>query len=136
MRRTALIVALMAVAAPCAAAAAAAPIRLELNAATPAQGQCRLSFVIENRADAALDSLKLDLVLFGRDGVIAHRLMAEMGPLRAAKTVVKAFAIGSACDDLGAVLINDVAACAPAAADACLDRLALSSRVAGVTLYK
>jgi hypothetical protein len=125
----------MVAAVPC-IATAAEPIRVELNAATPAQGQCRLSFVIENKANDALTSLKLDLVLFDRDGVIARRLIAEMGPLRAAKTVVKTFEVEDACNALGAFLIKDVAGCAPDAANACLERLTPTSRVSDVKLFK
>jgi hypothetical protein len=122
--------------APPGVATAAESIRLELNAARPAENQCRLSFVIENKADAELRSLKLDLVLFGREGAIARRLIAEMGPLRAAKTVVKTFEVDATCDALGAILVNDVTACAPGAPAACLDRLALASRLPAIRLFK
>jgi hypothetical protein len=59
-----------------------------------------------------------------------------MGPLRAAKTTVKSFDVDSACPPIGAVLVNDVTACAPEPASACLDRLALSSRLTGTRLFK
>jgi hypothetical protein len=119
-----------------AAAAPPSPIRIELNAAAALQNQCSLSFVIENKDGAALRSLKLDLVLFGRDGVISRRLIAEMGPLRAAKTVVKAFAVDGDCAALGSVLVNDVTACVPGEADACLARLELHSRIPDIRLFK
>ena len=104
--------------------------------AAPVKEQCRLSFVIENKADHALESLKLDLVMFGRDGVIDRRLVVELGPLRAAKTMVKTFAADGACDALGAVLVNDVTACAPGDAGTCLARLELKSRIPHVRLFK
>lgn len=134
----ALLLPALALAAPTSALAAATtvPIRIELNSAVPAQKQCSLSFVIENKDDAALQSLKLDLVLFGRDGVISRRLIAEMGPLRAAKTSVKTFAVDGDCAALGSVLVNDVTACAPGEAEACLTRLELKSRVSDLRLFK
>ncbi len=113
-----------------------APVRVELNVLDNLQDRCRVTFVVENRQPVTVDSLKLDLAVFNPEGAVRHRLIAELGPVRAAKTVVKAFAIDGACDSVGAILVNDVSACAPAAAEACLDALALSSRVRGVRLYK
>lgn len=112
------------------------PIRVELNAAEGAQSRCRLSFVIENKSEGAIESLKLDLAVFGRDGVIQRRLVTELGPVRAAKTIVKAFELDAECSQIGSILVNDVTACAPMAPDACLDRLALSSHVPNVRLFK
>jgi hypothetical protein len=118
------------------AQAAETDLRVELNGAEATQGRCRLSFVIENKADTPVESLKLDLVLFNKDGVVQRRLVAEMGPVRRAKTIVKAFDVEGGCESVGSVLVNDVAACAPAALGDCLDRLALASRVASLRLFK
>lgn len=128
----------MALAASAPAAGAAPPdaIRVELNATANVQSRCRLSFVIENKGAAAVESLKLDLVVFGRDGVIDRRLITDMGPLRAAKTIVKSFDIDGECGKLGSILVNGVTACAPGEAGACLDRLDLSSRLPDVRLFK
>ena len=112
------------------------PIRIELNAAESVQSRCRLSFVIENKSNAAIESLKLDLAVFGRDAVIQRRLVAEMGPLRRAKTIVKAFELDGACGQIGSILVNGVTACVPGDAGACLDRLILASRLPDVRLYK
>ena len=117
-------------------AGAGDPISVELNAAEGVQSRCRLSFVIENKSDAAIESLKLDLAVFGRDGVIQRRLVTELGPVRGAKTIVKAFELDTECGQIGSILVNDVTACAPMAADACLDRLALSSHVPNVRFFK
>ena len=117
-------------------AAPDAPIRVELNAAENAQNRCKLSFVIENKADTAIDTLKLDLAVFGQDGAIHRRLILEMGPVRAAKTVVRTFDVDSVCDQIGSILLNDVTACAPGEPGICLDRLALSSRPTGIRFYK
>jgi hypothetical protein len=59
-----------------------------------------------------------------------------MGPVRAAKTVVRTFIVDIDCPQLGAVLVNDVTACAPGEPGACLDGLGLSSRVKALRLYK
>jgi hypothetical protein len=112
------------------------PIRVELNSAESVQGRCRMSFVIENKGEAAIDSLKLDLAVFGTNGIVQRRLVAELGPLRRAKTVVKAFEIEGDCAAIGSLLVNDVTVCAPGDAGACLDRLALASRLTNVRFFK
>ena len=118
------------------AAAAADLIGLELNTAETADNRCRLTYVIENKTERAIDSIKLDLVMFNPEGIVQRRMVIEMGPVRAAKTTVKTFAADGDCGQIGAILVNDVTACAPPDAGACLDGLALSSRVKGVRLYK
>ena len=125
-----------AIAAVAAHAAPTDPIRLELNALENAEGHCRISFVIENNGNAPLETLQLELALFNRDGIVQRLLAADMGPLRAAKTTVRSFTIDGSCDGVGSLLLNDVTACAPGDANACLERLALSSRVNDVRFYK
>jgi hypothetical protein len=119
-----------------AGSAPAEPIRVELNAMENAEGRCRVSFVIENKGEAVVDTLRLDLALFNRGGIVQRRIATDMGPVRAGKTIVKTFTLDGACDEIGSMLVNEVAACAPADANACLDRLALSSRIEKVRFYK
>jgi hypothetical protein len=62
-------------------AAADPVIHIELNAAeTVQQDHCRLSFVVQNNAESAIDTLKLDLALFDREGTISRRMIVEIGP--------------------------------------------------------
>ena len=113
------------------AASAEDDIALELNKLEPMKEACQAYFLIEEKAGNALQSLKADLIIFGRDGGIAKRLIAEMGPVRSKKTSVKIFSVDVPCPEISGVLLNDVASCAPAAApEACLDRLAVTSRLA------
>jgi hypothetical protein len=115
---------------------AAEPIGLELNGLENSEGRCRVSFVIENKDPANLEGLRLELAVFSRDGVARRPVAIDMGPLRGAKTMVKAFLIDGGCAEIGAILVNDVTACAPGDPNACLDRLSLSSRVKDVRFYK
>jgi hypothetical protein len=110
--------------------------RLELNATENADNRCRLTFLIENKTARTIDSLKLDLALFNLDGVIQRRMVTEMGPVRGQRTNVRTFPTDGDCAQIGAILVNDVTACAPGEATACMDGLALSSRVKNVRLYK
>ena len=111
-------------------------VRIELNTLENADNRCRMTFVIENKAARAVESLKLDLALFNTDGAVYRRMVTDMGPVRAAKTVVKTFATDGDCAQLGSLLVNEVTACTPGEPNACLDQLALSSRVKAVRLYK
>jgi len=133
---------------------ATTPIPIELNkleplpAAANTPAGCRVYFVINNNDPETLAQLRLDLILFGTDGVIARRVALDLGPLPAKKTGVRLFDLtGQACEGIGRVLVNDVLACqstaasgsaAPAAGGsaACLERLAPTSRIAAVAFGK
>jgi hypothetical protein len=117
-------------------AAADEPLKVELNAVEGGAGKCRLSFVAENPSATPVDSLKLDLAIFGRDGVIQRRLLTEMAPVRPRKTVVRSFDVEGDCAAIGSILVNEVTACAPASLGDCLDRLSLSSRLPELRLFK
>lgn len=121
---------------PLCASAADEKVLVDLNSVESADNRCRLNFVIENKSAVAIESLKLDLVAFGTDGGILRRLITEMGPVRAAKTMVRAFAVDADCRQIGAILVNDVTACAPGEPGACLDGLGLSSRINTLRFYK
>jgi hypothetical protein len=110
--------------------------RLELNATETADNRCRMTFLIENKSTRTIDSLKLDLAMFNAEGVIQRRMIAEMGPVRGKRTNVRTFSADGECGQLGAILVNDVSACAPVEPAACMDGLGLSSRVKNVRLYK
>src|SRR4029079_3033500 len=109
---------------------------VELNSAETVESRCRLNFVVQNKSDAALDSMKLDLVVFGPDGAIKRRLLTEMGLIRPLKTVVRTFVIDVECAQIRSILVNDVVARTPGNASDCLDELSLSSRLKGVRFYK
>lgn len=118
------------------AATAATPrLHVELNNIETSGNQCRITFVIENKAKDALQSLKLDLAVFNPQRIVERRLVVELGPVRAAKTVVKTFALDNNCNQVGSILVNDVT-CSPGAPDSCLDNLDLSSRLKDVKFFK
>ncbi|MXP63894.1 Tat pathway signal protein [Roseomonas sp. M0104] len=114
-------------------------IGLELNRLQPQGEGCRVWLVLRNPASAALDPLRLDLLVFGKDGVISRRLAVDVGPLPAEKTAARVFDMGGQnCGGVGSLLLNDLLACGPApnGGSDCLPRLALSSRVEGVPFEK
>jgi len=112
------------------------PIRVELNLAESVQNKCRLSFLIENKSDTPIERLTPDLAIFNREGIIQRRLVAEMGPVYRAKTIIKTFEIEGECGQIGSILINDITSCTPGDPGLCLDRLSLSSRVPNISLFR
>lgn len=105
---------------------------IELNKLEPSGAACRVNFVVRNATAAAYDELRLDLVVFGRDGVIARRLATNLAPLPAGKTSVKLFDLPDTdCASVGSVLLNDVLSCAGTGApEDCLSAVSVSSRAA------
>ncbi len=130
----------LAIAAAASPARAASPVPLELNKLEPIAGQpagCRAYIVAQNPDPEPFDQLRLDLVLFGGDGVIERRIALDIAPLGGGKTTVRLFDLpGLACTDIARILVNDVLACrggkpvADRDRDECLDRLAVTSRAA------
>jgi hypothetical protein len=121
-------------------AADAAPVPLELNKLEPTgqnHSTCRVYFVVTNPESEPATQFQLDLILFGKDGVIARRIALELAPLPPHKTAVRLFDVPNLqCDDIGQILVNDVLACRfgnqqssdEAQRQACLDRITVSSR--------
>jgi hypothetical protein len=89
--------------------AASAPVRLELNR-LEAEGQnCRVYLLADNSKGEAYRSFKVDLFVLDTDGVAAKRVVLELGPIAAGKTLIRLFDIaGVACTRFGRVLLNDV----------------------------
>ena len=121
---------------PMATSAAEEKVSIQLNSVENTDNRCRLNFVIENKSQVRIESMKLDLVAFGGDGGILNRVIVEMGPIRSAKTMVRAFGVDAECAHISALLVNDVVVCTPGEAGACLDGLVLSSRVQALRFYK
>lgn len=126
-----LLVALLVAASGAAAAAQGEQVSVELNKLEPADDACRTYLVLENGFERELESLRLDLVVFDTDGIIARRLAVETGPLAAGTTRVKAFNFDRVdCDAVGRLLLNGVLDCetADGAVEGCARAVEPSSR--------
>ncbi|MGE0118957.1 MAG: Tat pathway signal sequence domain protein [Dongiaceae bacterium] len=113
-------------------------VRLELNKLEDREQSCRIHLVLENMSADGFTGYKLDLVLFGPDGIIARRIAVDVAPLRARKTSVKLFDVDAlACGSIGSVLVNDVLDCRGGAGETadCVEALAVSTR-ASVSISK
>ena len=95
--------------------AAAGSVMIELNKLEANNLACRAFLVIENQTERAFDQLKIDVVMFDTDGIVARRLAVQVAPLSAGKTSLKVFDIKELpCDRIGRMLLNDVVACSDA----------------------
>ena len=106
-------------------------LRVELNKLEAQGDGCRAYLLLQNHAGLAFSALKLDLVMFDADGIVARRLAVEAAPLPQGKTSLKVFDIaGLECGAIGRVLLNDVLACEGSGGSApdCLSLLQVSGR--------
>lgn len=119
-------------------------IHVELNKLQPVDGACRAYLVTQNLSDDRFDSLKLDVVMFDADGIVAKRLAIQLAPMPAGKTSLKVFDMADlGCDQIGQLLLNNVLECttaptspedpaadkpAPIAHDDCQSRVTVSQR--------
>lgn len=125
--------------APGPAAADAPAMTLELNKLEPVPATggagpgCRAYLVTNDPENGPrFDALRLDLVLFGTDGVIARRIALDIGPVQPSRTQVRPFELRDVpCDSLGQILVNDALICKVGGVDQtdCLDRVRTTSRV-------
>ncbi|SLN77721.1 hypothetical protein [Oceanibacterium hippocampi] len=108
---------------------------IELNKLEDTDGACRAYLVYQNGTQMDFSALKIDLVMFGSDGVINRRLAVDGAPLRAGKTSVRLFDIrGLACAEIARMLVNDVLECEQGgeAKGDCIDLVTTSSRASAV----
>jgi hypothetical protein len=109
---------------------AASRASIELNRLEARPEGCRVWLLLRNPTATAHERLRLDLLLFGRDGVIARRLVVDAGQLPAEKTMARIFdSPGLACEAIGGLLLNDVPSCT---GEACQAQFATTSRVPDV----
>jgi hypothetical protein len=114
-------------------------LTLELNKLEPVQAAagaaagCRAYLVASDpEGGPKVDTLRLDLVLFGTDGVIARRIALDVGPVQPGRMQVRPFELRDlACDSIGQILVNDALICKIGGVDQtdCLDKLRTTSRV-------
>lgn len=121
----------MALATP-ALAQPAPELDIELNALTPSETGCRVTFLATNRLGTELTRAALEVALFGADGAIDRLVSLEFKAMPEGKARVLQFDLANlSCENLSRVLINDVVACEGEGLDPkmCLAALKPSSRL-------
>lgn len=112
-----------------------AKVAIELNKLEARGGGCQPYLVFENKTAIDFDSLKLDLVMFDKEGVIARRIAVEGAPLPPGKMAVKVFDLPDlSCAGIGRFLLNGLTRCADPEGDraGCLAQIETRSRAADV----
>ena len=113
----------------------AAALALELNALTPSNTGCRVTFLATNRLGTELTRSAFEIALFGARGGLERLVSLDFKAMPEGKTRVLQFDIGElGCDKVSRVLINDVVACEGNGLDPklCLAGLSTVSRLDGV----
>lgn len=109
-------------------------IQLELNgASTTAQGACQLTLVVTNQLPTGLSRAAWQVAIFDTQGAVQSLPVLDFGALLPGKTRVAQFALpDTACDQLGRIVVNDVAECTASDGSdqraACLGGLATRNR--------
>ena len=107
-------------------------LALELNALTPSETGCRITFLATNRLGTEVTRSAFEIALFGAGGGIERLVSLEFKAMPEGKTRVLQFDIGQVgCDALSRVLINDITACEGEGLDpaSCYGALDTSSRL-------
>jgi hypothetical protein len=110
-------------------------LALELNALTPSETGCRVTFLATNTLGTELTRSAFEIALFGAGGGIERLVSLDFKAMPEGKTRVLQFDIGElGCDKVSRVLINDVVACEGTGLDpkVCLAGLSTASRLDGV----
>ncbi len=106
-------------------------VTIELNKVEQRDQHCRFYLMAENKLGHAIDTLKMELVLFDHDGIIKKNMALDLAPLPVAKKSVKAFQLkNTTCSDVSTLLVNRIMHCETPAGTLteCLQKLSLSSK--------
>lgn len=110
-------------------------LALELNALTPSETGCRVTFLATNRLGTELTRSAFEIALFGDGGGIERLVSLDFKAMPEGKTRVLQFDIADVgCDKVSRVLINDIVACDGTGLDpkTCFDSLTTLSRLDAV----
>ena len=108
-------------------------LSIELNAAETVGEACKLSFLISNEMEVAIDKVVFETVLFDSDGQVERLTLFDFGTLPLARPRVRQFVIPqTTCEQLGRILFNSANTCEGAGLDSslCESGLLPSSRTA------
>ncbi|MBE7183960.1 MAG: hypothetical protein INR68_06100 [Methylobacterium mesophilicum] len=113
-------------------AASGGQLLLELNALqTSDKGGCRLTFLVKNELNAALDKAGFEMALFDENGSVNRLAVLEFNDLPVNKTKISRFDLaGADCAKISRVLINNSSSCAGQGVDPrlCLNALKTETR--------
>jgi len=87
-------------------------VSVELNAAETVEASCKLTFVITNGLEQAIDKVVYEAVLFDETGQVDRLTLFDFGSLPPARPRVRQFVVPElTCEGLGSVLFNGASTC-------------------------
>lgn len=113
------------------AVAQEAKLSLELNATSDVEGSCRMSFLVRNELAQDVEALVVETVIFTKEFQVDRLTLFDFQSVPVGRPRVRQFDLsGTACSDVGSVLINGVDSCEGGSLtpDICQAALDLSTR--------
>ncbi|PKA39337.1 hypothetical protein [Rhizobium sullae] len=114
-------------------AAAAAPanvLEVELNALTPSQKGCMMTFVALNKLAAPVNKISFELALFNDKNAVDKITVLDFRDLPQGKKRVRQFDMPNVkCEAVTRILINDTPVCDGPAAGECMKGLVTRSQI-------
>ncbi|MCA0043958.1 hypothetical protein [Celeribacter litoreus] len=106
-------------------------LSVEINAVETVDGGCRLSFLLQNGLPSDLTETVFETVLFDQAGQVSQMTLLDFGVLPMNRPRVRQFVLsGTACTEIGGVLINGAQSCQgeTVSNDACEEALEVTSK--------
>ena len=104
-------------------------LSIELNDVAPADGGCRLTFLVQNALGSDLTNLALETAVLTTEGQVQQVTLFDFGDLPDQRPRVRQFDLPDLpCESVGQVLVNDIASCEGLETGACETGLVLSTR--------
>jgi len=112
-------------------------LAFQLNKAETIEGNCNLTFVVQNNTGTVIEKSNFDLAIVDTDGAVSQLIKIEFRPLRLGTPRAQSFTLrGTTCETISAISINDFNECTASTGEAsslCEDAVVASSR-SGLTI--
>ncbi|WP_271951786.1 hypothetical protein [Ruegeria faecimaris] len=108
-----------------------AGLLMELNNLQQVDGNCRLSFLVQNQTGAEIEAASYEAVVFDAQGNVVSLTLYKFRDIPAGRLRVRQFSIADmSCGDVGRILINGSNTCTVegAESDLCDAALTLNNR--------
>lgn len=108
----------------------AATLNVELNALTPSQKGCMMTFVAQNNLAAPINKISFELAFFNDKSAVDRITVLDFRDLPPGKKRVRQFDMPNVkCESVTRILINDTPVCDGPEKDACMKGLVTRSQI-------
>ena len=92
--------------------ASSGKLTIELNALTPSQKGCMMTFVAENELPDAIGKISLELAFFNQKNVVDRLTVLDFKDLPVGRKRVRQFDMPNvSCDSVSRIIVNDAPVC-------------------------